>query len=76
MTEETVTYRFSGPQPGSKDLRTLTKGIMRKRRAQKRKEAEARNVATPIERTRRFRLYPDEFGEDPKLGEREDERVS
>lgn len=32
------------------------KGAMRKHREQKRREAEARNAATPVERTRRYRL--------------------
>lgn len=51
-------YTFNGPIPGRKDPRTRTKGIMRRRRETKRKEAEARNAQTPIERTRRFRLNP------------------
>jgi hypothetical protein len=75
MTEETVTYRFSGPQPGSKDIRTRTKGIMKQRKARKRKEAEARNAKTPIERTRRFRLYPDKY-RNTELAEGNDERMS
>lgn len=60
MTDgQSINYTFSGPFPGRKDPRTRTKGIMRARRAKKRKEAEARNAATPVELTKRFRLHPD-----------------
>lgn len=35
--------RFNGPMPGTKDARTRTKGVMKKIRALKRFQAEARN---------------------------------
>lgn len=70
------TYTFSGPYPGRKDPRTRTKGIMRNRRAQKRREAEARNAKTPIERTRRFRLHPVPEIRDSDDATREDARMS
>ena len=34
-------------------------GAMRERRTHKRAEAEERNAATPIERTKRYRLTPE-----------------
>lgn len=37
-------FTFSGPILGRKDPRTRTKGVMAKRRLQKRQEAEARNA--------------------------------
>jgi len=39
-------YIFSGPQPGYKDSKTRTKGIMKRRREQKRREAMVRNAET------------------------------
>jgi hypothetical protein len=74
-TESQSSFTFSGPQPGFKDSRTRTKGIMKKRRAQKRGEAEARNAKTPFERTRWFRLHPDEIREDSELAEGNNERM-
>lgn len=58
--QQETSYTFNGPYPGRKDPRTRTKGIMRERRAQKRREALARNAKTPIERTRQYRLNPPE----------------
>lgn len=51
----TETYRFSGPFPGWKDVRTRNKGIMAQIRGLKRKEAEDRNKLTPLYKTARFR---------------------
>lgn len=68
-------YTWSGPQPGYKDLGTRTKGIMRKRRDQKRKEAEERNARTPVERTKQYRLNPPE-SEELESASREDEGLS
>ncbi len=75
MTEVTVIYRFSGRYPGRKDPRTRTKGIMRERRAQKRREAENRNAKTPDERRSGFRVSEIETG-NPELAEGNNERLS
>lgn len=68
-------FTFCGPQPGVKDVRTRTKGIMRKRKAQKRREAEERNARTPDERRARFRISEDEIRIGTEVAAREDEQL-
>lgn len=48
--------RFTGQYHGYKGMRGRTKGVMHVERLEKRAEAEARNVLTPVERTRQYRL--------------------
>ena len=70
-----TSYTFSGPFPGRKDPRTRTKGIMRKRRIQKRQEAEARNASTPEERRARSRISESEIRNPPGSERSDNERL-
>lgn len=50
-----MSFTFDSHYLGRKDPRTRNKGVMRARRAQKRKEAEDRNSLTPIQHRAIFR---------------------